>query len=80
MSYYSIQYLFQKLLDFYLYSISSRAKDFSLCHRIQTILGPLSPRISDRDMKMITQLHIVLMLKIYGAIPPLNHSYLWRDA
>jgi hypothetical protein len=76
MPYYSTPPFLKILLHFYVHSISGRAKHFSFCHLIQTILGPPSPMINGRDMKLTTLIHLALIKNVwsYASIDPYSFT------
>ena len=70
-----------------LYSIPVRNNIFSVLRNVQTGSGNypasyerrlLFPGRSDRSVKLITHLHLVLRLRMTGGIPLLRHMPSWR--
>jgi hypothetical protein len=47
---------------------------------VQWTVGILSPKQSDGSVKLTTHLHIVPLLRIRGAIPPISIMFLWCGA
>jgi len=62
---------------FLLYSIESCSRSGSTSHSVSN--GESTYRnTSDQSMKQTTHSHLVLTLRMYGAIPPLPHIPLWH--
>jgi hypothetical protein len=61
-------------------SIMSRPTLGSTQPPIQWVPGLFSWRQSGQGMKLTTHLHLVLRLRMLGAIPPLPHMSAWRGA
>jgi hypothetical protein len=62
-------------------SIRGRGRDFSLCHHVQTVLGPNQPpvRCSSATLSPAgdTHLHPVPMLRMRGAVSPPTYFMAW---
>jgi len=63
------------------YSIPRRHMNFSLCHCIQASSGAYqTPNQCGQTMKLSIHLHVILRLRMHGAVPPFSYIAPWHGA